>query len=141
MKNFQRQLCSYVNTRTAPTYVYLMLREKLGDDFTLPSKYPDMSQYRRVEMFSRVLTLDKRSKVLSQFSEVGSSIRLVIATTAFGLGVNIPDIRRVIHWGLPFNIGEYVQEAGRVGRDGKVCSAILYEGKGGKNSKKVIRNM
>ena len=69
-------------------------------------------------------------QVLSQFSEVGSSIRLVITTTAFGLGVNIPDIRRVIHWGLPSNIEEYVQEARQVGWDSKDCSAILYEGKG-----------
>lgn len=120
--------------------LYLMLRAKLGDHFTLPPKYPDISQYRRVEMFSRVLTFAKREQVLSSFSEVDSSIRLVIATTAFGLGVNVPDIRRVIHWGLPSNIEEYVQEAGRVGRDGKDSSAILYKGRGGRNSNKGIKD-
>ena len=56
----------------------------------------------------------------------------MIATSAFGLGVDIPDIRRIIHWGLPSTKEEYVQETGRAGRDGEDAHAILYEGKRGR---------
>lgn len=45
-----------------------------------------------------------------------------------------PDIRRVIHWGIPTTLEEYVQETGRCGRDGEASIAILYRGIGGRNA-------
>ena len=66
------------------------------------------------------------------FSKVNGKIRLVIATTAYGMGVDCPDIRRIIHWGSPCTIEEYVQETGRAGRDGASAVAILYIAKGNK---------
>ena len=89
-------------------------------------------------MFSGVLTTDKKNQVL--FSTIDSSLRLVFATSAFGLGIDISDIRRVIHWRLPSSIEEYVQEAGRAGRDGHISHAILYEGHVGKSLDKCIKD-
>ena len=106
--------------------LYLHLQQKLGEHFTNPSGYPNVSQYRRVEMFCRVLTTVKRAQILSSFLEPETKLRLIIAISAFGLGVDIPDIRMVMHWGLPTNPEEYVQEAGRAGWDGKHAQAILY---------------
>ena len=87
-------------------------------------------------MYSRVLMNGKKENVLSSFLQVGRNLCLVIATTAFGLGVDCPDFRRVIHWGLPSNVEEYVQEIGGAGRDGLGMQAILYRGKIGKNATK-----
>ncbi len=56
-------------------------------------------------------------KIIEQFSSE-SPLRVLIATGAFGLGMNCPDIHQVIHWGLPQDVA-YVQESGRAGRDGK----------------------
>ena len=120
--------------------LYSTLLHKLGHNFTHPPGYPNTSEFRVVEMFSGVLTTDKKNQVLSTFSTIDSSLRLVIATSAFGLGIDISDIRRVIHWGLPSSIEEYVQEAGRAGRDGHISHAILYEGHVGKSLDKRIKD-
>ena len=112
--------------------MYSLLQRKIGANFTDPPGYPNISQFRQVEMFTRVLTTSKKQQILSSFSSCDSNIRLINATSAFGLGVDIADILRIIHWGLPSSIEEYVQESGRAGRDGNDAQAILFEGKGGK---------
>ena len=78
-------------------------------------------------MFSAVSTVAKKEE-LEMFKRTDSKLCLVIATTAFGMGVDCPNIRRIIHWGLPKTLEEYVQETGRSGRDGENAVAILYRG-------------
>jgi len=52
-------------------------------------------------------------------------VKIMVATNAFGLGVNIPDIRLVIHHAPLIGLDDYTQEAGRAGRDGKKAIALL----------------
>jgi ATP-dependent DNA helicase RecQ len=52
-------------------------------------------------------------------------LHIVCATSAFGLGVDKPDVRAVVHWALPFDVTAYTQAAGRAGRDGAAALSLL----------------
>ena len=117
----------------------MLLKRELGNSFTEPPSHPNLSQFRMIDMFTSVLTTEKKDQVLQSFSEIDGVLRLVIATTAFGMGIDCPNIRRILHWGMPNNLEEYVQETGRSGRDGEHSTAILYEGAPGKHASTQVK--
>ncbi|RMJ20764.1 hypothetical protein PHISP_08366, partial [Aspergillus sp. HF37] len=68
--------------------------------------------------------IDKKG-VLERFR--GRAGQVVVATSALGMGVDIPDIRSIIHVGRPRTLLDYAQESGRVGRDGQASEAIIIQ--------------
>ena len=88
--------------------MYLAVQAKIGKGCTEPPGYPNLAQYRK--MFTRVLTPAKKEELVSLFSAKGGKLWLIITTAAFGMGIGVPDMRQIIHWGMPASLEEYVQE-------------------------------
>ncbi len=76
---------------------------------------------------------------LRQEEWITNKVRVVVATNAFGMGINKPDVRVVVHMDLPENLESYYQEAGRAGRDGaKSFAVIIYHEQDGLNLRKNV---
>lgn len=61
----------------------------------------------------------------SDRQHIKSSFNIICATTAFGMGIDMPTVRFVVHYGLPRGMESFVQESGRAGRDGKAASSLV----------------
>ena len=102
----------------------------LRKEVTEPSGSPiEIPELRLVDCYAGCTDERVLEVILRQFT-TPSCLRVVIVTIAFGLGVNCPDIRRVIHFGVPEDIETYVQQVGRAGCDGKASYCILLFGEG-----------
>ena len=81
-------------------------------------------------MYTWACRVEFKETILKSFTSCDGILR--VATTAFSMGIDCTDIERIIHWGTPGTLEQYVQETGRAGRDGRQAKAILLYGKPGR---------
>ena len=108
------------------SHIYLYLKSVLDKEMMDPIGYPDVSQFRLIDMFTACTTPDVKESIVKSFTQLDGKLRIIIATVAFGMGMDCPNVRRIIHWGPPSDVESYIQETGRADRDGEIAHAWLY---------------
>lgn len=78
----------------------------------------------KCEAYHAGMSNDDRNDVQIKYTK--GEIKCISATVAFGMGISIPNIRLIIHYGCPKNLESYYQEIGRAGRDGKDAECYLF---------------
>ncbi|MBX3593521.1 DNA helicase RecQ [Sphingomonas sp.] len=119
--NGTRQIAEFIAGQSGPGIVYAPTRnavERLAEK--LASTGRPVAPYHA--------GLDPAVRKRNQAAFVASEDMVIVATVAFGMGIDKPDVRFVVHAGLPKSVEAYYQETGRAGRDGDPAVAQLYWG-------------
>ena len=116
----------FCRSYTSCTSIYFYFKSSLGKAISEPEGYPNHAELRIVDMFTACTHPTVKNTILRQFQKPDSSLRVIVATAAFGMGLDCPNVRHIIYWGSPNNVETYMQETGRAGRDGLPSTAELF---------------
>ena len=84
-----------------------------------------------VELYHGKMANEERANAQSRWS--ADEVQVMVATMAFGMGINKPDVRFVVHWTFPRSVETFSQETGRAGRDGLPASCLVFFSYGDKS--------
>lgn len=118
------QLLSIHKKEKTLVYLYRKYKKRGAEELTSQA----IEKGYKAAYFHGDMTANERQRIIQAYKN--DEIQVIFATNAFGMGIDIPDIRVVIHFMLPESVEQYYQEVGRAARDGKQANAyLLYSNK------------
>ena len=123
VKQSYQQLLTYINKQKGSGIIYCLSRRRVDEIYTRL----------RVDGISALPYhggMDDLARSEYQNRFLNNQVRIIVATIAFGMGIDKPDIRFVFHYDISRSLENYYQEIGRAGRDGKNSLCVLFYGKG-----------
>ena len=106
--------------------LYAYFHYDLGDKSYFPDRATKISDNRLFGMFHSCTSQHNKDVILKSLTDSNGHVRVVFATVALGMGVNIKDVNLIVHYGAPSSIDDYFQESGRGGRSGGNARSIIF---------------